>query len=334
MPGAAVKARCRWQPCLRRAGRAGTVCLLLVLSQFVTASPGDGREPAPHTRPILLVGDAERFAAVLSATAYRPSGQELGRAYLAPGSDSLQSFAAGRIGSGAALAEAVRILRPDYRRAIERCLPAARRLADGLPELMDATREVLGLAAAARSPRVVVLFGAGRSAGTVIDDTVILALEVVCRFDAPERDPLDLLRGFLVHEVVHAHQLRWQRPGLEDSLLRQAMLEGYADLVTEQVLGVPTPPARERERFGSRHEARLWRAFRDAMAGQDLAPWMYRPGRPGEPPDLGYWLGLRISAAVLAGPEPEASKRRALLLLEDPFDLLERSAYGEEFPSP
>jgi hypothetical protein len=163
---------------------------------------------------------------------------------------------------------------------------------------------------------------------------VILALEVVCRFDSPERDPGDLLRGFLVHEVVHAHQLRWQRPGLEDNLLRQAMLEGYADLVTEQVLGVQTPPARERERFGIRHEERLWMAFREVMAGKDLAPWMYGPGRPGEPPDLGYWLGLRISEAILAGPGPEPAMRRALLLLEDPFALLERSAYGEDFPAP
>jgi hypothetical protein len=326
----------------RRSGRpsvfivrlARVLLFVFAVSQAVAVSGQVTGDQAPEAHPILVIEDAERFAALLTTTAYRPSARELERAYLAPGTTSLKSFAQARIGPSATLAQAVQTLRPDYRRATDRCLPAARRLADDLPDLMAGTREVLGLGAETRNPRVVVLFGAGRSAGTVIDDTVILGLEVICRFDSPERNPFDLLRGFLVHEIVHAHQLKWQQPERADSLLRQAMLEGYADLVTEQVLGAPTPPARERASYGSRHEARLWEAFREDMAGKDLAPWMYGPGRSGEPADLGYWLGLRISEAVLSGPEPESSGRRALLLLEDPFALLEQSAYGEDFPSP
>jgi hypothetical protein len=290
-----------------------------------------GRETAALPDPL---ADAERFTALLEATAYRPSGRELSDRYLAPGSRALESFARGRIGRESDLARAIRVLRPDYRRAAERCLPAARTLVAELPDLLEATRSTLGLEPDAATPRVAILFGAGRSAGTVIDDTVILALEVVCRFDAPGEDPLALLRGFLVHEVVHFHQLRWQRPGLEDSLLRQALLEGYADLVTQQVLGTPTPPARERARYGVQHEARLWAAFRADMAGRDLAPWMYGPGRPGEPADLGYWLGLRISEALFSSAGAEPQVRFDLLRLEDPFALLERSAYEERFEAP
>jgi hypothetical protein len=302
-------------------------CLLLLLTV------GQAGHAAPsHTE--LSLDDAERFAAVLAATGYRPSSAELARNYLEPATVDLRAFAAGRMGSDFELAQAVKLLRQDYRRAIERCLPAARRLDQSLPGLMGAIAEALGLDADAPAPRVVVLFGAGRSAGTVIDDAVILALEVICRFDVPERAPDELLRAFLVHEVVHAHQLRWQRPGLEDSLLRQALLEGYADLVTEQVLGRGTPPAEERARFGARHEADLWTAFRADMAGTSLAPWMYGPGRPGEPADMGYWLGLRICRAVLGSSGSEAALRRSLLLLEDPFTLLLDSAYGEDLRVP
>ncbi len=307
---------------------------LLLLGQLVAASAADGVVPDAAASAVHVTDDAERFADLLVRTAYRPSERELDLGYLSPGSDTLRAFAEGRIGTGAELAAAVEVLRADYRLAVERCLPAARNLLADLPVLLTATRDALGLGADALAPDVVVLFGAGRSAGTVINDTVVLALEVICRFSAPDQDPVELLRGFLVHEVVHVHQLRWQRPDLEDSLLRQAMLEGYADLVTEQVLGMAIPPARERARFGRQHEARLWSAFREDMGGLDLAPWMYGPGRPGEPPDLGYWLGLRISEAVLAGPGAEPALRRALLQLEDPFSLLSQSRYGEDFESP
>ncbi len=312
------------RPVLRRS-LLPLLILLLAAGQMSYAAPVD----AP-----LSLEDAERFATLMEATGFRPSSQELGRSYLAPGSSELRSFATGRIGSERDLAQAVSLLRQDYRHAMERCLPAARRLGQALPALTAAVSAALGLGAGEPAPRVVVLFGAGRSAGTVIDDAVVLALEVICRFDAPQRNPDELLQGFLVHEIVHAHQLRWQRPGLEDSLLRQALLEGYADLITEQVLGRPTPPGEARALFGRRHEAELWAAFRKDMAGLDLAPWMYGPGRPNEPADMGYWLGMRICQAVLDGPGPDAALRRSLLLLEDPFELLLDSAYGEDLSAP
>lgn len=312
-------------------GRLSAVLAVVALFMLTAAGEVMARGSEAAGDPL---EDANRFAALLQSTAYRPSDQELTAGYLAPGTAALRAFAEGRMGSGASLAQAIQVLRPDYRLAVRRCLPAARTLQGELPEVLDATREALGLGDEAPAPKLVVLFGEGRSAGTVVGDSVVLALEVICRFDAPEEDPVALLRGFLVHEAVHFHQLRWQRPGLEDSLLRQAMLEGYADLVTEQVLGAPTPPARERASYGSLHEVRLWRAFRRDMRGGSLAPWMYGPGRPGEPPDLGYWLGLRISEALLEKSGPAPATRRDLLRLEDPFELLERSAYGEDFGSP
>lgn len=271
--------------------------------------------------------DAERFARLLAATAYRPSPRELQTRYLNPGSPALTVFAADRIGDAQALARAVARDRAGYRRAIERCLPAARVVEERIPRLLARMEAALGLDAGAPRPSVVLLFGAGRSGGTVLDHDVVIALEVVCRFDQGTADPAALLEAFVTHEAVHFHQLRRQRPAARDSLLRQALIEGYADLVTREVLGRTPAVQQARARYGVAHEARLWRAFSADLAGSDLGHWMYGPGRGDAPPDLAYWFGLRISEAYLRVTGDSTESRRVLLDLPDPFEVLARSGY-------
>ncbi len=269
--------------------------------------------------------DAERMASLLETTAYRPSASELQGRYLDPGSSLLAEFTAERAGGLEGLAAASVALRADYRRAVARCLPAARALAPRVPELLAELGRFLDVGS---SPAVQVLFGAGRSAGTVIDGTVVLALEVICRFDDGRSSPEALLEGFLLHEAVHVHQLARQEPGAEDSLLRQAMIEGFADFVTGRMLGrVPAQEA-QRHRYGLVHEAALWTAFRDDMHGTSLGRWMYGPGPDGAPPDLGYWIGKRICAAY-ADQGAAEDAIRALLALESPRKLLDASGYPE-----
>jgi hypothetical protein len=61
---------------------------------------------------------------------------------------------------------------------------------------------------------------------------------------------------------------------------------------------------------------------------------MYGPGRPGEPADLGYWLGRRISEAYIDASDDEARALRVLLELRDPEAILVESAYPERFAAP
>lgn len=271
--------------------------------------------------------DAVRFARLMAATAYRPSPRELRIRYLEAGSPALTAFAAARMGDARALARAITQDRAGYRRAIERCLPAARAMEERVPRLLSDVEKALGLDAGAPRPSVVFLFGAGRSGGTVLDHDVVIALEVVCRFDRGSADPEALLEAFVTHEAVHFHQLRRQRPAARDSLLRQALIEGYADLVTREVLGRTPLVQQARARYGAAHEARLWRAFSADLGGGGLGHWMYGPGRGDAPPDLAYWFGLRISEAYLRVTGDSAESRRVLLDLPDPFEVLARSGY-------
>jgi hypothetical protein len=271
--------------------------------------------------------DAERFARLLTDTAYRPSSRELEDRYLAPGSPALRRFGANRIGGGYALRKAIEGDPAGYRRAVDRCLPAARSMSPRIPEWLAAVERVLGLAGDGPRPRVTLLFGAGRSGGTVQGEDLVIALEVACRFDGETIDPEGTLAAFLVHEAVHYHQFRRQRVDGRDSLLRQALIEGYADHVTREVLGRVPKAQRARARYGEAHEGRLWQAFQADMAGTALGSWMYGPGPGDAPADLAYWLGLRISEAYLSRADDPARARRDLLELQDPFVLLALSGY-------
>lgn len=318
---------------MNRLDQGPKMMVLLVLLAAASATSALAGSP----RVSVDLADAERFARILRDTAWRPSASELERRYLAPGSAALRAFSASRIGGSKALLAAINDLSPDYRGGIDRCLPAARSLEPRIPRLVDDLTVLLdpqsGMEQDLTGIEVVFLFGAGRSAGTVLDGSVVLALEVVCRDLAPGHDVAEVLTAFLVHELVHVFQLRAQQNDAEDSLLRQALLEGIADLATERLLGAPPPPARTRAVYGLQHEAALWSRFRREMNGLELGQWMYGPGRDGEPADLGYWMGLRIASAYLRRSDDHGAAWRTLIALRDPARILSASAYAGGVPS-
>jgi hypothetical protein len=179
---------------------------------------------------------------------------------------------------------------------------------------------------------VIAVFGAGTTGGLVHDNQVLIALEVQCRFaDSPESAE-QVLESAIRHEAVHVHQLRRQTASAKNSLLRQALMEGLADWVSMRQLGSIPPQARERSAYGSAHEARLWQEFSTDMNGLALGPWMYGPGRPGEPADLGYWIGSQIVAAYMAQAGDEGPALETLLQLDSPGEILRQSGYNPAAP--
>ena len=279
--------------------------------------------PATGAAQIYL-DDAERFARLLANTGGRPSVTELRRGYLEPGTQALREFAAERIGGAETLALALTRHRSDYEQALELCLPAAEALAARLPRLQRRVAERLGRVGA---PAVSILFGAGRSGGTVTEAGVSVALEVLCWFALDAQDAEALLEEFVVHETVHWHQLRLQQTTAQDSLLRQALIEGVADFLTGEMLGRVGRAESARHQYGLQHEKRLWQAFQNDMDGTSLRHWMYGPGAVGEPADLGYWIGKRIAQAYWQSMGREPAALEALLRLESPRQLLEQSGY-------
>lgn len=255
-------------------GRAWISGITLALVMFVSpaqAGASDARTSVTGSG----TADADRLVRLLDSTAWRPSASELLRRYLDPGSAALAAFDAHRIGGPEAMARALEHRGWEYRQAIRKCLPAARSMIPRIPGLLAGIARRFE---SSETPPVVFVFGAGRSAGTVENGDVILALEVLCRYVDAETPAEAVLEAFLLHEAVHVYQQAAWRPGRPDSLLRQAMMEGLADLVAGEAVGGLLPQERERAAWGRAHEAALWASFEQDMRGRDLGGLDVRAG--------------------------------------------------------
>lgn len=269
--------------------------------------------------------DAERFARLMAQTAYRPSKLELQREVLTPASTAFRGLLSREGIAASQLHDALVTRRFAYRHAIELCLPAMQRISGQIEPW-------LAMGAEPGASRVIAVFGGGTTGGLVYEDQVVIALEVLCRFAGSPASAEQVLEAAIRHEAVHVVQLRRQNVSAKNSLLRQALIEGLADWASMRQLGKIPPQARERNAFGQEHEARLWQDFRARMYGPNLGHWMYGPGRPGEPADLGYWIGSQIVSAYMAQAGEEGPAMDALLLLESPAEILQRSGYNPVTP--
>lgn len=270
------------------------------------------------------LADAERFARLFDAHEGKPDAAVLREGYLVPGTPGVALFTPHRIRSAEHLARAVARQGDDYRHAITLCLPAARAMAADVAESMRRIGELLGQDEVAPA---FVLFGAGNSGGTAGRDGLALGLEVVCRDVRSVAEGAERLRAFVLHETTHVHQARVQRPPARDTLLRQILVEGFADFVMEQASGGSMRADAARERHGLTHEAALWRGIEPALDGP-VGPgdWLYRPAAE-RPADMGYWIGKRICEAYVAQAIDRRVAIRELLELRDPARILRDSGY-------
>ena len=142
---------------------------------------------------------------------------------------------------------------------------------------------------ALRPAEIYFTIGCLRSSGTTLGDKVLIGAELAGGdahtdvSELPERmsralggyfrsEPGKQLVLLNIHEYVHTQQ---KGPGA--NLLAQAMYEGAADFVAEQVTGqVPAQPYMS---YGPRNEAALKRDFRTQMHATDWSGWLYNgPG--------------------------------------------------------
>lgn len=303
-----------WQHCA-----CHTALLAAMLPGFVGCTTPSSQPPA------LVLEDAERFAAIFTDHGGLPGPAVLQRGYLDPGSPGVALFTPNRIRDANHLAQAVSRRSDAYRLAIELCLPAARAMAADVEASIARIGTLLGRQAMAR---VYVLFGAGNSGGTAGPEGLALGLEVVCRDVASASQAQARLRGFVLHELTHVHQARAQVPAGRDTLLRQILVEGFADFVMEAAGQRQERADLARERHGLLHEAALWRQIQpDLLLEVHRSDWLYRPAA-GRPSDMGYWIGKRICEAYVAQAADKPAAIRTLLDLRDPGQILRDSGYS------
>lgn len=111
-----------------------------------------------------------------------------------------------------------------------------------------------------------------------------------------------------IHESVHIHQIRAQgidnyrsiyRPGPNNTYLALAVREGCADYLTFLVAGLRRTG--NQHSWGLAHERDLWQRFQGVMdrPASFGDGWFgaLDPRTPDWPPQIGYWLGMRICEA-------------------------------------
>ena len=169
--------------------------------------------------------------------------------------------------------------------------------------------------------------GNGISGGTTVGLLSPMVLVGVELQGSTDGIALKLLHEF-IREQQHYPVLGALMSGpqfLRGNVLRHSIKEGSADFLAELVSGEIRHDA-----YAETREGELWTNFLRDMHGTDYSHWLYNeqyPARGNLPPNLGYWIGYRITKAFY---EKAADKKRAIhdiLNIQDFDEFLKRSGY-------
>lgn len=296
--------------------------LSLILVTLICISIGKVTSASANS---YILDDAERFAKLFTHTSELDEKQ-IKNKYLNLGTKGLEIFTPNRIKNEKNLLRAISENRDAFKKGIDVCLPAARRIASDAKQVLNDVKTLLEQEKLAPT---YILFGANNSGGTASRDGLSLGLEVLCRFAETEDEAIEVILGFVAHEIVHVYQSRNpENKTQKHTLLRQALTEGFADFISNSVLGKVTQSEIERHNFGVKNEGVIWAEFKAVMNGSDFKPWMYGSGGEGRPSDLGYWIGKRIAQAYYEKAKDKKKALEELLYLKDPKSILLSSGYN------
>jgi hypothetical protein len=241
--------------------------------------------------------------------------------YLDQGSIGVKDFIPHRIGSAENLSSRVLGNRAYY----ENVRRTTEQLEASLPEIRRGFHELQRLYPDAVFPPVYFVIGAVSSGGTSTDHGLMIGAEMLSDKNplAPSTDPV----AIVMHELIH-----FQQKHSDSDLLASCLLEGAADFVSELVAG---RNINERNKaYGDSHEEELWLKFREDIKRTDKTDdWLYNyrnKARVG-PPDLGYYVGYKVSQSLYEISNDKAAALRTIIEMRDPQKVLEMSAYEKRF---
>lgn len=241
--------------------------------------------------------------------------------YLSPGSAGVKGFIPNRIISAEHLARVILANRIYYEEVREN----TERIQKAIPEIRKDFREFKKLYPRAAFPPVYFVIGAMSSGGTSTQDGLVLGAEMLSdkNLMSPTTDTVPIV----IHELVH-----FQQRGHQDGLLATCLTEGAADFVSELVAG---RNINERNKsYGDSHEEELWSKFqRDAKGNENRNDWLYNYGIKDRPPDMGYYIGYKISQSFYQISTDKTVALATIMEISDPAKLLEMSGYERRFSS-
>ncbi len=286
--------------------------------------------------------DAERFAALMRDTGYRPTAAQVQARYLDGSGPGVAVFMQHVIVSADNLAKTIAAEPARYRYAVETCLPI---VADSNAEMRSVYLAYRGLLPDRPLPTVHVVFGANISGGTASSTAQVIGLDVMC---GPGTTPAQFrsnMRAIFAHETVHSWQSRELTDRqMADPMLLMALREGTPDYLATLVTGSPVHPGRER--WARPQEASLWAEFqrdRSTVRRNITAPMTFNTegnaafrrwfGNYGSAPEgwemeAGYWIGMQIASAYVERSSDRIAAMNALIALDDPAAILAASGYA------
>jgi hypothetical protein len=241
--------------------------------------------------------------------------------YLDKGSQGVKDFMVGRIENAKHLSAVVL----KYQAAYESARRNNAKIQGLLPEIRKDFVNLKQLYPDAIFPPVYFVIGALNTGGTQSRHGLIIGAEMLSS-ENPYSIELDGV-GLVMHELIH-----YQQKHPDNDLLAKCMREGTADFVAELVSG-HNLDARIKV-YGDSHEEQLWIKFqRDISRNENLDDWLYNGGKEGLkfPPDLGYYMGYKISQALYESVKDKSAALRMIIEMRDPQKIYELSGYGKRF---
>ncbi|WP_316752716.1 DUF2268 domain-containing putative Zn-dependent protease [Pedobacter gandavensis] len=236
--------------------------------------------------------------------------------YVKPGSPGLQAFIKGRIENPASLLNTVRERKLEYVKARENSL----KMAEHEKQSRAAFLALKYLYPKAVFPNVYFVIGRFNSGGHSNPKGLIIGAEMIQSADVPY---------MVAHELIHYQQDSIPKKNM--NLLAACINEGSADFIGELISG--GGPNRGTHHYGNANEAKLWDEFKAIMDDrEDSHDWMYNyKPKNGYPPDLGYWIGYKITEAYYAKASDKKKAISDILHIKDFEKFLNDSGYGSKF---
>ncbi|ASK28994.1 hypothetical protein CEY12_02225 [Chryseobacterium sp. T16E-39] len=170
----------------------------------------------------------------------------------------------------------------------------------------------------AKFPPVYFVYGRFNSGGTTSHDGIIIGTEML--------QNLDGITGLIAHELIHFQQ---NNKGNE-SLLKNSLLEGGADFVSELISGENINT--KAFQYGEAHSDQLYKEFITKLKANDNTDWLYGVSKKDDRPnDLGYWIGYKICEAYFNKQTDKHKAIYAMLNIQNPLFFLKESGFLEQY---
>lgn len=303
-----------------------TFVLLLMLCSAASAQPQETADPLKNPDPekaLIITDDLALFWNAYDHWANDTKADPgklpeiLQKEYLDKGSQGVKGFIRIRIQNAKHLADVI-LANRSYYESVRR----NHELIQGqLPELRKGFSELKRLYPDAAFPPVYFVIGALNSGGTRTAQGLIIGTEMLSPHN-PMNPTTDVV-AIVMHELIH-----YQQNHPDSDLLSTCMREGAADFVAELASGHNLNA--RRKAYGDSHEEELWAKFQeDIKKNQNQGDWLYNYNNP--QPDLGYYMGYRISQALYESAKDKSAALRMIIEMRDPQKIYELSGYGKRF---